>query len=120
MYSVSQSTSFEASHYIRVDDTPDHYKHIHGHSFVVTAECTAGDVNEHGWVVDLGHLENSLKAVVSQLDHKILNDIDGLEKPTFENIMKWIFDHLKQEHNITASKITIARPTLGQSGSYAP
>lgn len=120
MFSISQSAAFEAAHYIKqAPDTPDYYKTMHGHSFVVTVHCERRTMGENAWVMDLGKLETGLKTVLKGLDHKVLNDIEGLEPPTFENIMLWIYKALKTE-GIQASKIEIARPTMGQAGTYIP
>ena len=119
MFSVSQTRSFEASHYIRNDGTPDYYRHVHGHSFVLTVECSSADVDEDGWVIDLGQLENALIEVTALLDHKVLNEIEGLEVPTFENIMRFV-DREMVARGVTPSRIEIARPTLGQKGAYTP
>ena len=119
MFTISQTRSFEAAHYLTAKDGPDHYKTIHGHSFVVTVHCARSVMGDNAWVMDLGKLDAGLGAVLALLDHKVLNDIEGLETSTFENIMLWIYKALKAE-GITASKIEIARPTLGQAGTYIP
>ena len=33
--------------------------------------------------------------MLSQLDHHYLNEVEGLENPTSENLTKWIWDRLK-------------------------
>jgi 6-pyruvoyltetrahydropterin/6-carboxytetrahydropterin synthase len=35
--------------------------------------------------------------LLSQLDHRYLNEIEGLENPTSENIAVWIWERLKPE-----------------------
>ena len=43
------------------------------------------------------------------------NEIEGLEPPTFENILSYI-DRQFEARGVTLSKLEIARPTLGQKG----
>jgi 6-pyruvoyltetrahydropterin/6-carboxytetrahydropterin synthase len=114
-FSVSQSGTFEAAHYIRNPSTPDHYHRLHGHSFVVTVHCASASVGEQGWVIDFGVLDGVLKDVLGTLDHQTLNEIDGLEPPTFENILSYI-DRQFEARGVTLSRLEIARPTLGQRG----
>lgn len=119
MYSVSQTKSFEAAHYIQVDESRDCYKQVHGHSFVLTVTCCTEDLGPNGWVMDLGTLAEAMDEITGLLDHKVLNDIEGLEIPSFENIMKYVYDQMVKR-GINPARIDIARPTLGQSGSFTP
>ena len=48
-----------------------------------------------GWVTDFADIRESFRAIEKQLDHQYLNDIEGLENPTSENIAIWIWDRLK-------------------------
>jgi len=59
---------------------------LHGHSFHV--EVGAGD---------LDRLAQSLRRVHVLLDHRYLNEIDGLENPTSENLAVWIWRTLQTD-----------------------
>ena len=37
------------------------------------------------------------RSIFNCLDHKCLNDIDGLDSPTTENLSIWIWNHLVEE-----------------------
>lgn len=119
MFEISASASFEASHYIEADVDAGHYRRMHGHSFVVTASVARATPDADGWVMDLGVLETVLKATLAELDHTILNDIAGLEKPTFEHILLWIETRMKAG-GVTISRLEITRPTLHQRAVYSP
>ena len=69
--------------------------------------------------MDLGALENLLRTILAELDHSILNDIPGLEKPTFENILLWIESKMKAA-GVAPSRLEIERPTLRQRAVYTP
>jgi 6-pyruvoyltetrahydropterin/6-carboxytetrahydropterin synthase len=119
MFEISASASFEASHYIDAEKGAEHYRKVHGHSFVVTASVARPEPTSDGWVMDLGRLEGLLRGVLSQLDHAVLNDIPGLEKPTFENILLWIEARMKTA-GVSPSRLEIERPTLRQKAVYTP
>lgn len=119
MFEISASASFEASHYIEAEAGAPHYRRVHGHSFVVTASVASQRPDSEGWVMDLGALEDLLKTILAELDHSVLNDIPGLEKPTFENILLWIESKMKAA-GVAPSRLEIERPTLRQRAVYTP
>lgn len=64
--------------------------HIHGHNWILTVECKAEELNEHGMVTDFSHIKEQIQ---SKLDHSLLNDvIPG--NPTAENIARWVVDNV--------------------------
>jgi len=44
--------------------------------------------------MDFGDLKTAFEPILDQLDHYYLNDIEGLENPTSENIARWIWQRL--------------------------
>jgi 6-pyruvoyltetrahydropterin/6-carboxytetrahydropterin synthase len=86
---------FEAAHLL--PNVPEGHKcaRLHGHSFLVRLSV-AGEAQEPtGWVMDFGDIKAAFKPILSQLDHYYLNDIDGLENPTSENLARWIWIKLQ-------------------------
>ncbi len=119
MFEISASASFEASHYIEAPAGAEHYRRVHGHSFVVTVSVARAEPDADGWVMDFGALEDLLRMTLAELDHAVLNDIPGLEKPTFENILLWIESKMKAA-GVSPSRLAIERPTLRQRAVYTP
>ena len=67
---------------------------VHGHTFMVEVHVV-GDVDEtSGWVLDFDDLDGPAKEVQAALDHRYLNDIDGLSNPTSERIAMWIWNKM--------------------------
>ncbi|MEL6821112.1 MAG: 6-carboxytetrahydropterin synthase QueD [Calditrichota bacterium] len=86
---------FEAAHYL--PNVPEGHKcgRLHGHSFRVRLYIT-GPIDEHiGWLMDFADVKAAFKPIYNRLDHHYLNDIEGLENPTSENIARWIWNELK-------------------------
>jgi 6-pyruvoyltetrahydropterin/6-carboxytetrahydropterin synthase len=92
---ITETFSFEAAHRLpRV--APDHKCHeMHGHSYGVELQLE-GEVDPHsGFVVDFFDIEKAFAPIRDKLDHRCLNEVEGLENPTAENIAIWIWNRLK-------------------------
>ncbi len=92
---ISRKVRFEAAH--RLPHVPEGHKcrRLHGHSFRVTL-VVEGPVDPRlGWIVDFGDLEAAWRPLHERLDHRYLNEIEGLENPTAENLARWIAERLQ-------------------------
>lgn len=89
--------SFEAAHYL--PNLPEGHKcrRMHGHSFKVEIYVEGSVDEEAGWVMDFAEVKVSFKPLQDRLDHYLLNEVEGLENPTSENLARWIWRHLKPE-----------------------
>ena len=89
--------SFDASHALPMVPEGHKCKRLHGHTYIVEV-ITEGSVDpKMGWVHDLADIKKFMDPILKQLDHYHLNDIEGLENPTAENIAKWIWARLKPQ-----------------------
>ena len=87
---------FESAH--SLPNVPEGHKcaRLHGHSFRVRV-TVAGPVGEtSGWVMDFADLKAAVQPTIDALDHRLLNDIDGLENPTSEVLAAWIWDRIAE------------------------
>lgn len=87
--------TFEAAH--RLPNAPDGHKcaRLHGHSFVAVVHVS-GEVDPHtGWVIDFADISDAVRPLVDQLDHRYLNEIDGLDNPTSEHLARWVWCRLE-------------------------
>ncbi|WP_207510760.1 6-carboxytetrahydropterin synthase QueD [Longitalea luteola] len=87
--------TFDSAHFL--PNVPDGHKckNIHGHTYRLRVWLKGKPDPRLGWIIDFAELKTIIKPVVAQLDHKLMNDIAGLENPTCELIAVWIWDQLK-------------------------
>lgn len=92
---ITQAFTFEAAHRLpRVPETHRCHR-LHGHSYRIEVTLD-GPVNpETGFVIDFFEVEAAFDPLLKRLDHYCLNDIEGLENPTAENISVWIWQRTK-------------------------
>ncbi len=91
---VFRELGFEAAH--RLPYVPEGHKcaRLHGHSFRVEVHVGGPLDPGLGWVMDFADLKEAWQPVHDALDHRYLNDVEGLENPTSENLASWIWERL--------------------------
>ncbi len=93
---LTKDYRFEAAHRLPMAP-PDHKcARMHGHSFRIEV-AVAGEVDERtGWLVDFGDITAVVEPLLrSELDHRALNDVRGLENPTSEHLCRWLWKRLE-------------------------
>lgn len=85
---------FEAAHFLPTFPEGHKCRRLHGHSFRVEV-VVEGEVEEDkGYLVDYGSIAQALAPLREALDHRLLNEIEGLENPTSEVVAAWIWKRL--------------------------
>ena len=115
MIEISQEFGFDAAHYLG-NGAPEN-RRLHGHSFY--AEVTLrGEANPAtGFLRDFGEVDRALKAIRDTLDHRLLNEIEGLGVPTLENLARYIYVQAKQALPEVV-RVKLHRPSYGQTCIY--
>lgn len=91
---ISKTFRIESAH--RLPNVPAGHKcsRVHGHSFSITVHVEGPLDPQLGWVMDFADLSAAFAPLFEQLDHRYLNDVDGLENPTSEHLARWVWDRL--------------------------
>ena len=118
MIEIFKEFTFEAAHQLGANVAPEHpYANIHGHSFKAEVYLRGAPGDDTGWICDLAEVEAVLAPIRQTLDHAYLNSIDGLERPTLENITQYIWTctapSLPGLH-----RITVRRGTCGEGCTF--
>jgi 6-pyruvoyltetrahydropterin/6-carboxytetrahydropterin synthase len=85
----------DAAH--RLPDVPSGHKcaNLHGHSFRIEIHISGSVNTKLGWVIDFADIAQAFQPLHDQLDHKYLNDVEGLSNPTSENLAVWLWQRLQ-------------------------
>lgn len=92
---IVRTFRFEAAHYLTNVPTGHPCGRMHGHSYVVDVHV-AGPVGDAGWVIDFSDIERAFAPLLAALDHRLLNEVEGLANPTAEHLAAWIWDRLRK------------------------
>jgi 6-pyruvoyltetrahydropterin/6-carboxytetrahydropterin synthase len=88
---------FEAAHVLPRVPPGHKCARLHGHSFKVEI-VIRGPVNpDTGWFIDYGDVDAAWARVHDRLDHRYLNDVEGLENPTSEILARWLWERLRPD-----------------------
>ena len=92
---LSKSFGFEAAHWLPCFPEGHKCRRMHGHSFRVDV-IVEGELDPSiGYLIDFADIKRATEPVERALDHRCLNEIEGLENPTSEMVAAWIWARLK-------------------------
>ena len=92
---IYKEFSFDSAHFLPNVPEGHKCKQMHGHTYRLRV-ILSGKTDPHlGWIMDFKELKDAIAPVIDQLDHKLINDIIGLENPTAENITVWIWKQIQ-------------------------
>ncbi|MBN8908046.1 MAG: 6-carboxytetrahydropterin synthase [Rhodospirillales bacterium] len=81
--------TFEAAHQIPP------FSGIHGHTFRAVVHLTGERDPVFGWTHNLYEVEEVIAATKKLIDNSYLNEIEGLEVPSIENVAEWLWNRFE-------------------------
>jgi 6-pyruvoyltetrahydropterin/6-carboxytetrahydropterin synthase len=114
---IYKEFTFEAAHFLPSAPPGHPNARVHGHSFRVRVTLQGEPDAATGVVMHLDDVEAAVADAREALDHRFLNEVDGLSLPTLERISVWLWDRL---HNRLPglAEIEVARDSCHEGCVY--
>jgi len=92
---IFKQFSFDSAHFL--PNIPDGHKckETHGHTYRLIVYFEGDLEKNFDWVMDFADIKKVIDPIVKSIDHKLLNNIQGLENPTCEIIAVWLWNKIK-------------------------
>jgi 6-pyruvoyltetrahydropterin/6-carboxytetrahydropterin synthase len=89
-FRIWKEQRFESA--LRLEKAPkgDPRKNLHGHSYLQRLHLTAPLDQVMGWTIDYGDVKELFKPTYQAMDHHLLNEIESLEDPSIDKLLRWI------------------------------
>jgi 6-pyruvoyltetrahydropterin/6-carboxytetrahydropterin synthase len=114
---IYKEFGFEAAHFLPSAPAGHPNSRVHGHSFRVRVTLEGEPDCKTGLVMHLEDVEAAISDARDALDHRLLNEVEGLTLPTLERISIWLWDRL---HNRLPglAEIEVARDSCHEGCVY--
>ena len=86
--------SFNSAHFLPNVQSGHKCAGMHGHTYRVRIEVTGKIGIKTGWVMDYSRVKEAWDVIKKDVDHKVLNDLHGMENPTCELLVMAIYDRM--------------------------
>lgn len=91
---ISKTFDFDAAHYLPHVCEGHKCGRMHGHTYRCEI-IMSGVVDDHaGWFVDYADVGVAWADIHDRIDHRVLNEVNGLENPTTEVLAAWVLRRL--------------------------
>src|SRR5262245_48253267 len=90
---IGRTYRFESAHYLPLVPKGHKCKNLHGHNYRVEI-VICGTLDERGFVKDFAEIDAEIVPLIKKLDHRLLNEVEGLENPTAELIAAWFLQRI--------------------------
>lgn len=111
-FELTQEFYFESAHTLNREIDTDASRRIHGHTYHAEVSVSGVPDPTTGMLIDLAKLQLLIGDVRDQLDHRLLDDVAGLEVPTLERLCEYIARSLTPALPML-TKISISRRASG-------
>jgi 6-pyruvoyltetrahydropterin/6-carboxytetrahydropterin synthase len=108
---------FEAAHFLPSAPPGHPNARVHGHSFRARVSVDGDPDATTGLLLHFDDIDAAIAEAKDALDHRFLNEVEGLESPTLERIAMWLWDRLHKRLPGLA-EIRIARDSCREGCIY--
>ena len=110
MFELTVRDEFSAAHQLRGYEGA--CENFHGHNWKVEVVVRGSRLNEIGILLDFKELKKALKEIISELDHRHLNEHPAFKdrNPSSENLARFIFERL--EERLAGKPVEVFRVTV--------
>ena len=115
---IYKDFTFEAAHFLPSATPGTANARVHGHSFRARVVIDCEPDAETGYVFHFDALKSALAETEDALDHRMLNEVEGLAAPTLERIAMWIWNRL-QNRVPGLAEIHVSRDSCAEGCIYA-
>ncbi len=92
---IYKDFTFEAAHFLPTAEPGHPNSRIHGHSFRARVLIDGEPDPVTGYVFHFDDLQDAISEAQQALDHRLLNEVEGLSAPTLERIAVWLWNRLQ-------------------------
>jgi 6-pyruvoyltetrahydropterin/6-carboxytetrahydropterin synthase len=94
MFKIKVMSNFSAAH--RLDGYQGDCSNLHGHNWKVQLGVLCLEQDDIGLTIDFREVKKRLNEVVSEVDHKFLNDLEFFQgkNPTSEELVRYLYRRL--------------------------
>ena len=114
---IYKDFKFEAAHFLPSAGVGTANARVHGHSFRARVVIEGEPSAETGYVFHFDDLSQALADTELALDHRMLNEVEGLSAPTLERIAVWIWNRLSNRVPGLA-EVHVNRDSCGEGCIY--
>ena len=115
MYELKIITQFAAAH--RLENFHGKCEALHGHNWKVEVFLAGERLDEAGLLMDFGQIKARTNALVEEIDHKYLNELEAFreQNPSSENLARYLFERLAAALN--RDGVRLSRVNVWESDS---
>lgn len=108
---LKQHFQIESARFLPHLDKNHPCSRMHGHSFKIILSLKGPLDPVKGWVMDYHEIHKVMQPILAELDHRILNEVAGLENPTSENLAQWLYHRIQKQIPLLVSVNVSETPT---------
>ena len=106
MYELKIVSQFAAAHQLR--NFRKKCEQLHGHNWKVEVFLRSDQLDSVGLVRDFGEIKAATHQVLSELDHRFLNELEPFreQNPSSELIARYLFQRLSEQLNTGSTRVS--------------